>query len=60
MAADANAIRIVDEHADTPCLLPSRLDSDHDSPCPTLDVVPDQPAADPELLARIRAGLLRL
>lgn len=60
MAADANAIRIVDEHADAPCLLPSRLDSDHASPCPALDMVLDQPAADPELLARVRAGLLRL
>ena len=40
--------------------LPSRLDSDHASPRPALAVVLDRPAHDPELLARVRAGLLRL
>lgn len=58
--ADASTIRIAGEHADAPCLLPSRPDSDHASPCPAPGVVLAQSAADPELLAGVRAGLLRL
>jgi hypothetical protein len=44
---------------DVPARLPSRLDSAHASPLPS-PAVQGRPAVDAEVLARVRAGLLRL
>ena len=45
--------------ADVPARLPSRPDSAHASPHPA-PAAQGRPAVDPEVLARVRAGLLRL
>lgn len=60
MMTAADMINALTTPAGVPNPLPSRLDSDHASPRPVLAVVLDQPTPDPELLARVRAGLLRL
>jgi hypothetical protein len=46
--------------ANPPDPLPSRLASDHTSPLPGPSAAPSTPAADPETLARVHAGLLRI
>jgi hypothetical protein len=45
--------------ADVPARLPSRLDEAHASPVPS-PAARSGPAVDPEVLARVHAGLLRL
>lgn len=60
MDAVPDVIRIPDQHADTPDLLPFRPASNHASPRPADHAVQYKPTADPELLTRVRAALLRL
>jgi hypothetical protein len=52
-------VPIASTPADVPARLPSRLDNAHASPLRS-PAVQGRPAVDPEILARVRAGLLRL
>ena len=60
MTATPGVARVPDMRSGAPVELPSRLASSHASPRPADHAVLDEPAADPELLARVRAALLGL